>query len=165
MEYDCPRRRGPTRIGCPPSTWSREGHIEGAINLPLSEVSLDHEHMPRHTEKKIVFQCRSGKRSQLACEKLLNEGVEHDIWNLEGGLTSWQKMELPTIFNNSEVISMERQQHLIAATFVLLSLYLGLYVHPGFFSIQLLMVTGWLTSGFTGWCGVRLFLTKMPWNN
>jgi rhodanese-related sulfurtransferase len=142
----------------------REGHIKGSINLPLSEVSVDHEHMPRHPDKKIVFQCRSGKRSQLACEKLLKGGVEHDVWNLEGGFDSWYKMELPTVFIKTNVISIERQQHLIAATFVLMSLFLGIYVHPAFFVIQLLMAAGWFTSGFFGWCGVRLLLSKMPWN-
>jgi len=45
-----------------------EQHIEGAILAPLATVTLDK--LPKHKNKKLVFQCQAGKRSGMACDRI-----------------------------------------------------------------------------------------------
>lgn len=76
------------------------GHIEGAINIPLSSLNdhieqiknLQTEKIGKKITKKIILQCRAGVRSMRACELLHKEGFEHDLWNLEGGILAWQEL-------------------------------------------------------------------------
>lgn len=63
------------------------GVIPGAVLLPLAQVSI--RAMPDFTGKKLVMQCRSGKRSQAAAEKLLAENPDLEIYNLTGGILEW----------------------------------------------------------------------------
>lgn len=73
-------------------------HIDGALLCPLSHF-LDSFHMNDYdTTKKIVFQCRSGKRSDQAC-RIVNETGPHkaDIYNLEGGILAWKACGLPIV--------------------------------------------------------------------
>jgi len=59
-------------------------NIPSAHLLPLAQVSLDN--LPPYMDKKLVMQCRSGKRSAYACEILLAENPDLDIYNLAGGI-------------------------------------------------------------------------------
>ena len=34
--------------------------------------------------------CRAGVRSRLACEQLIAEGYNFDLFNLEGGVIAWE---------------------------------------------------------------------------
>ncbi len=48
----------------------------------------------------------------------------------------------------------------IAGTFVLLSLALGWWVHPGFYLFTAFVGLNLLQSGFTGWCPMMAILRK-----
>ena len=60
--------------------------INRAKNIPLSTLVLD----DAHKGKRVVIHCKSGKRSMLACEKLISLGAEFDVWNMEGGINAWK---------------------------------------------------------------------------
>lgn len=62
-------------------------HIPGAEHIPL--VTIEPSHL-NTTDKKIIIHCRSGHRSQIACDKLLSAGVEQTLYNMEGGILAWQ---------------------------------------------------------------------------
>ncbi len=64
------------------------GHIEHSINIPLS--CLLSEVAQFESNKKMVMICRAGVRSRLACEKLITEGYNFDLFNLEGGIIAWE---------------------------------------------------------------------------
>lgn len=70
-------------------------HIQEAVNIPLSEVSLTHQSLPNYNGKHLVFQCKSGKRSMVACEKIYAEGKENNLYNLTGGIEAWMENNLP----------------------------------------------------------------------
>ncbi|WP_409022060.1 rhodanese-like domain-containing protein [Dellaglioa sp. P0083] len=59
-----------------------EGHIPGAINIPLDEVD-DYE----LTGKAYII-CRSGRRSAQAADILFEKG--YDVVDVYGGMLSWQ---------------------------------------------------------------------------
>ena len=58
-------------------------------------------------------------------------------------------------------MTIERLLRLIAGTFVLLSLALGWWVHPGFFLFTAFVGLNLLQSAFTNWCPMMTFLRKM----
>lgn len=69
----------------------RQGHIEGAANLPLDELMVD---VPTavariDTSRPIVAYCHSGQRSEIAAALLRQAG--HDAVNYEGSWHEWSR--------------------------------------------------------------------------
>jgi rhodanese-related sulfurtransferase len=73
-----------------PAEW-KGGHIRGAVQIPLTQLSSRVHELPR--DKTIVTVCRSGHRSALAARTLTRRG--HDVLNLRGGMIAWIKAGLP----------------------------------------------------------------------
>ena len=71
-----------------------EGHIESALFIPLSDFANQYKAHLTDKSKKIVLQCRSGKRSLNACQLLLEEGFEN-LYNLDGGILAWGQSGYP----------------------------------------------------------------------
>ncbi len=63
----------------------REGHINGALNIPLPEVKRNIERYVPNKEKKILVCCSSGIRSKKAIETMEDLGYK-ELYNLKGGL-------------------------------------------------------------------------------
>lgn len=63
----------------------REGHINGALNIPLPEIKRNIEKYVSNKEKKILVCCSSGIRSKKAIEIMENLGYK-ELYNLKGGL-------------------------------------------------------------------------------
>ena len=76
-----------------PEEYSQNGHIAGTRLLPLPVLLQRNEELPR--DREIVFVCRSGSRSGVACEQLANLGFEHTV-NLVGGMIAWKQAGLPS---------------------------------------------------------------------
>ncbi|HRC27552.1 MAG TPA: rhodanese-like domain-containing protein, partial [Alphaproteobacteria bacterium] len=72
-----------------------EGHIEGAVHLPLSALRSNPSALciPR-TEKPCVVYCRIGARSVSAAQILIRQGMGN-IYNLSGGYESWRAINPP----------------------------------------------------------------------
>ncbi|MCP4447042.1 MAG: pyridoxal-phosphate dependent enzyme [Myxococcales bacterium] len=64
-----------------------EGHIEGSVNIPESELKAEHEALPSK-EGTVVTVCNVGKASLRALLLLKAMGYR-DVKNLMGGLGSW----------------------------------------------------------------------------
>lgn len=64
-----------------------EGHLVGAINIPLSELQ-NGERAELVKDQKYVVVCRSGNRSQTASDILFAEG--YDVVNVSEGMSTWQ---------------------------------------------------------------------------
>lgn len=64
------------------------GHIEHSTNIPLSCLLSEIDQFD--SNKKMIMVCRAGVRSRLACEKLIAEGYNFDLVNLEGGIIAWE---------------------------------------------------------------------------
>jgi len=66
-----------------------KGHIPGAKFIPLNELLSDFSGLPAHRD--VIFYCHSGGRSLAAASMFSEEGIaEKTIYNLEGGILSWQ---------------------------------------------------------------------------
>lgn len=63
------------------------GHIEGAVNAPLS--SLNAAELPYPKDEPIHVICRSGNRSAQAASLLKDAGYT-DIYDVSGGMIAWE---------------------------------------------------------------------------
>jgi rhodanese-related sulfurtransferase len=75
-----------------PREYEFDGHVEGSRLLPLSMLQQRMHELPK--DKTLVLVCRSGSRSQTACEILANAGYEN-VTNLRGGMNDWKRNGLP----------------------------------------------------------------------
>lgn len=64
------------------------GHLPGAINVPLSEISRRTDDIP--ADKPVVVVCATGNRSKSAAGKLTKAGFD-TVYNLKGGTMSWMR--------------------------------------------------------------------------
>lgn len=60
--------------------------IAGAVSIPLGE--LEHRISELNPDDEIVVVCRTGNRSDLACQLLAGKGFKH-VKNLESGMSGW----------------------------------------------------------------------------
>lgn len=135
--------------------------IEGSYLIPLAEISA--EKLPIKSCP-IVLHCRSGKRSEEACRKLLAEDPTHDIFSLEGGIVAWKKSGYAVSNLGCHVLPLDRQTQLAAGFLVTLGIALGTWVTPSFYVLSGFVGLGLMFAGISGWCGMAKLLAKMPWN-
>lgn len=62
------------------------GHIDGAINLPLSELGSEPIDLRKDEELYII--CQAGGRSAMACEFFKGEGFTN-VTNVASGMSAW----------------------------------------------------------------------------
>lgn len=66
-----------------------QGHIEGAINIPV-ETMKDHEQLSAvpDTSTPVLLYCRTGRRATKAGQLMVKNGYQY-VMNF-GGVTTWQ---------------------------------------------------------------------------
>lgn len=64
-----------------------QGHIEGAVLLPVDEISSKAEEVLKDKKAKILVYCRSGNRSATAAKALIKMGYENVLDF--GGIIDW----------------------------------------------------------------------------
>ena len=72
-------------------------HIEGALLMPLA--FFNPEKLPGQSDKRIVFHCGSGVRSERVSRAAIAAGITQ-IAHLEGGFAAWKAAKLPYIGTN-----------------------------------------------------------------
>lgn len=70
------------------------GHILGSKLVPLNKLNERMGELEKHKEQPVVVVCRTGNRSGTACTLLGKQGFSQ-AYNLAGGVTAWQKANLP----------------------------------------------------------------------
>lgn len=72
-------------------------HIEGALLMPLA--FFNPEKLPGQSDKRIVFHCGSGVRSERVARAAIAAGITR-IAHLEGGFAAWKAAKMPYIGTN-----------------------------------------------------------------
>lgn len=72
-------------------------HIEGALLMPLAFFKAGK--LPGQTEKRIVFHCGSGARSEKVARAAIDAGIAR-IAHMEGGFGAWKGAKKPYIGTN-----------------------------------------------------------------
>lgn len=66
----------------------KEGHIENAVLLPLGDIEFDAEDVLTDKDQRILVYCRSGRRSQMASQELVELGYTN-VYDF-GGVLDWE---------------------------------------------------------------------------
>lgn len=72
----------------------RQGHLEGAINIPRGVAEMGIPQMIPDTRTRILCYCAGGNRSALVADNLRQMGYE-EIESLIGGFAAWRQAGLP----------------------------------------------------------------------
>jgi glyoxylase-like metal-dependent hydrolase (beta-lactamase superfamily II) len=138
-----------------------EVHIKGAANIPMDMVASKLDELGKTAEACIVL-CRTGTRSAMAADMLLQSGIK-DVKVLDGGMTHWQKERFP-VEKGVGGISIERQVRIGAGTLILTGIVLAALVHPAFIGISVFVSCGLIYAGLTDNCMMGMLLMKLPYN-
>ena len=71
-----------------------QGHVPGAINLPVEEVARWADRIPK--DRPVYLYCRSGNRSRKAAEYLARKGYTN-LYNVEGGVLAIARAGYPLV--------------------------------------------------------------------
>jgi rhodanese-related sulfurtransferase len=139
-----------------------EERIEGARHAPLS--TLDARALRReHAGARIVFHCRSGKRSLDAAQRCRMDG--EPMFHLAGGIEGWKASGRSVVVPaDAPKLPIMRQVQIVAGGLVAIGTLLGVLVTPWFFIVPGFVGCGLMFAGLSGWCGMAKLLALMPWN-
>lgn len=138
-----------------------EEHITGARLIPLSQLEKRAAEIDKSVP--VVVMCRSGKRGGEALKKLQALGIT-EVRNLEGGILAWKAAGLPVGTSGKKVFPLMQQVQLTIGLGVLTGAILALTVHPNWVFLCAFFGAGLTMAGSTGWCGLAILMSKMPWN-
>lgn len=71
-----------------------KGHIENAINIPVTKFSEKVKSLEKHKQHTIIVVCQTGNRASPACKTLIKSGFM-SVFNVIGGMQSWEDSHLP----------------------------------------------------------------------
>lgn len=136
--------------------------IKDSYNISHTKVNKDN--LPLQEGKKLVLHCHSGRRSTVACENLLKTNPELELYELEGGISSWIASDYNTETLGKKIIPIDRQVQIAIGCLIMLFSLLTIFVHKGFIFLILAISCGLLFAGISGTCMLAILLAKMPWN-
>jgi rhodanese-related sulfurtransferase len=136
-------------------------NINGSKNIPLSQVNFSQ--IPADN-KKIVIHCNKGGRGGSACEKLIGENPNAELYNLEGGIRAWIEAGLPVNKSASKFIPLDRQVMIAIGVLLIFFNILASAISPNLFYFTGLIGAGLIFAGFSGICALAMLIAKMPWN-
>lgn len=136
-------------------------HIKDSVNVPIDMLSAKINELSKTNDKYIVS-CRTGNRSPMAADMLIQAGLQ-GVKVMDGGISRWQKEKLPVIKGEGG-ISLERQVRLIAGILVLAGTLLYLFVHPAFMIIPIFVSCGLIYAALTDNCMMGMLLMELPYN-
>ena len=76
--------------------WTANGHIDGAINVPVNDVPANLAQLPTDKAAPIMVICASGHRGAMTQMYLQFLGYTN-VRNLNGGMNGWIAAELPVV--------------------------------------------------------------------
>ena len=74
----------------------RQGHITGAINMPLRDLEKRLDELDAHKDKPIIIVCKVGQSAGSASKQLKAKGFT-GVFKLGGGISEWTASNLPLV--------------------------------------------------------------------
>jgi rhodanese-related sulfurtransferase len=145
-----------------------EVHVDFAHNIPLDR--LDTQAVKAVAgDGPLYFVCKSGTRSQKACEKLIAAGLS-DVISVEGGTAACEAAGVPVI-RGKKAMSLERQVRIAAGALVAIGAALAAFGPEAPVNWQAIgaglagfVGCGLVFAGITDTCGMAMLIARMPWN-
>lgn len=145
-----------------------EVHVDFAHNIPLDRLE------PQAVKAvagdgPVYFVCKSGTRSQKACEKLRAAGLE-DVVSVDGGTVACEAAGV-SVIRGRKVMSLERQVRIAAGALVAIGAGLAAFGPETPVNWQAIgaglagfVGSGLVFAGITDTCGMAMLIARMPWN-
>ncbi len=76
-----------------------KSHIENALNVPLGKLEEQLGTLEKHKSHPLIVICQTGARSVSACKTLSKAGF-NSVFNMLGGMQSWEDNKLPIKVSN-----------------------------------------------------------------
>jgi len=73
-----------------------KGHIQGALNIPLSQIKDSTKELEKYRDNPIILVCANGIQVSAACQVLRKAGFDK-VHKLAGGMASWVGDNLPLV--------------------------------------------------------------------
>jgi rhodanese-related sulfurtransferase len=140
-----------------------EMRIAGSQLMPLDQLDPTAMASTSANAEQCVLICRGGKRAEQAYETLQAAGCSN-LAILDGGVLAWEAKGLPLLRSERKVLPLMQQVQLIIGLLALIGSILAMTVHANFALIPAFLGCGLTLAGSTGWCGLAILLSKMPWN-
>ena len=141
-------------------------YVTGEFDKLLAEHGYVREGHYYRVEKAnndtIVFFCHSGNRTANASDLLERLAGDVQAYRLDGGISGWEKAGLP-VEHISSTIPLFRQIQIAAGSLVLIGVIGSAFWHP-FFWLSAFVGAGLVFAGISGFCGLGVLLSHMPWN-
>ncbi len=138
-----------------------EEHISGAKLIPLGQLERRVSEIDR--SQPLVVMCRGGKRGAEGLKKLETLGFTGGR-NLEGGILAWRAAGLPLAKAEKKVFPLMQQVQIVIGLGVLTGVILSRTVNSNWIFLSAFFGAGLLFAGISGWCGLAILMSKMPWN-
>jgi TusA-related sulfurtransferase/rhodanese-related sulfurtransferase len=87
-------------------SWRKYGHIEGARNIPIFELTSKLQDLSSYKDKEIVTFCPGGGMSLVAAEIMVKAGFT-DVKSLKGGTDDWDRKGYPSVTGRDLGITLE----------------------------------------------------------
>lgn len=139
-----------------------EKFIPGSRLIPLSAIATQNVNDCETKDKPIIFFCRSGNRTTKSSDLLERAAGNVQAFQIEGGLSGWEKEGLPVERGNAS-FPLFRQIQIGAGSLVLIGI-LGSFIWHPIYWLSAFIGAGLIFAGVTGFCGLGLLLSRMPWN-
>lgn len=76
-----------------------KSHIENAVNMPLDKLEQQLATLEKHKNHPVIVTCQTGARSVPASKTLTKAGFTQ-VFNMLGGMQSWEDNKLPIKVSN-----------------------------------------------------------------
>ena len=86
---DLDQRKGMMLLDVRPDKEYAQGHIPGAVHVPLTDIGNKVKKLKK--DKELVVYCRSGNQSIWAIKRLMGMGYKN-LYNLKGGYSAWKRI-------------------------------------------------------------------------
>lgn len=139
----------------------RADSLDNIIAMPLDQLDAESVSAQISTKGPIYLICQSGKRAQLAAEKLA-ETLPQDLIVVEGGMNAIRQAQGNQA--SPKVMSLERQVRLTAGLMVVAGVLAGYFLHPAWFALSGFVGAGLVYAAITDNCAMALLIAKAPWN-
>lgn len=72
-----------------------EGHIKGALHIPMSKLKDQINQLNKHKDKLIIIADKAGQHGGMAIKELTGQTQEFQLARLSGGMMEWRNANLP----------------------------------------------------------------------
>ncbi len=142
----------------------RDVHIAGSHHMPLDELDAAKVKILTHDyHEPCVIICHGGTRAARASAILQQSGAS-SLHVLEGGISAWMENSGDVVKSQASTLPLIRQVQLTIGLIALSSSILALTINPLFALVPAFLGAGLTMAGATGWCGLAILLSRMPWN-